>query len=276
MTFRQTITLSAIFAGFAVHAQAAFFIADGDLNAGKLHSNGMQSNWTPNSLISPQNTDHSQIDLATNILKELMPTISNESGGFAIYFSRENRFEFFLESINGPIGWFYGSGLWSQGSVNSSTPNTPWHPEFKRPVSPGAWVLVNHLGQLFYIGKPFTLMGSHKNDTPSVIEGNVPLISFGNNHAPIIMHAPDENQATPQSISVPEPASLALLLLGLLAVAIILLQLEKTLLLCLSAEPFNHKAESKSRFSSAKLLRRDARNKILLFKFLQQRKYTIL
>ena len=81
-------------------------------------------------------------------------------------------------------------------------------------------------------------------------------------------------EAAPGLNTVPEPLSLALLALGFLAMALV--QRNKPLLSLPWDKPSAMKKNTISRFSTAKLLRRDVRNNLLVFRFIRQRKHNLL
>lgn len=267
MSLKQALTLAAFFAGFAVHAQAASII-DGDPGKRELHGSGKLSDWPPNTSISPRYTLEDQIGYLYIPMDR-----GYDAKAFHVYTDITH---LYLQLITGLL-----PNTHAGPEHNSHGPTDPKHVDRKHPTSIEAEVLLSHIGQLLYKSKPFTQRGIHQDNNHYVIETARPPLSFREFRAGFHSHWPanganDDHQVTPESITVPEPASLALLVLGFLALALILRSHKKPILSPVLEEAPLRETEPKSRFSSARLLRRDIRNNTLLFKFLHQRKYNFL
>lgn len=267
MTLKQALTLAAFFAGFAVNAQAASII-DGDRNNWELHENGKRTDWAPDTSLSPRHTVEDRTE---------QPYLPNYRGVHARALDvHTDTIHLYLELITGLL-----PNTHAGPAHKRHDPADPKHVNLKHPTSIEAEVLLSHIGQLLYNSKPYTQMGVHKDNNPYVIETARPPLTYSGsgdgfyNHWPLNC-ANDDRQVTPESITVPEPTSLALLTFGLLALALILRSHKKPALSPVWEAPPFRETEPKSRFSSAKLLRRDIRNNTLLFKFLHQRKYNFL
>ena len=144
-------------------------------------------------------------------------------GDFAIDFldyGPANSFEFGIQTTGTDKGkvyrvskWDYG--LWDvNGNLNRNNPD-PKHPTSMKSVA-------NEVGTgvLIYTSTPFKNMGVYTNDDHYVIEAAIPLSSFNGYSGKFDVHwtmncANDWISADP-ALTVPEPATLALLPLGLL------------------------------------------------------------
>lgn len=175
-------------------------------------------------------TDNSNLYIAlVTGLSPNTPTSGNSygPGDFAIDFGRDGSFEFGIQTTGADKGKVYKNvvwdlGLWDANNQyinNSHQPANALHPTS---IRSGTYAGV---GQLIYDANlGFNNMGQYINDYHYVIEAAIPLAVFTGFSGLFDIHwtmncANDSISVDPELARVPEPATLALLMLGLTGMA---------------------------------------------------------
>ncbi len=140
-------------------------------------------------------------------------------GDFAIDFGQNGVFEFGIETTGPNAGAVYRVDQWAYGLWDVNGNHNPANPDTRHPTSIVAGTLVGQ-GQLVYTTSSFKNMGIHKNDQHYVIEAAIPLSVFAGYSGKFDVHwtmdcANDAIWVDPDLAAIPEPATLALLPLGL-------------------------------------------------------------
>jgi hypothetical protein len=159
------------------------------------------------------------------------PTFGNSygPGDFAIDFGRDGTFEFGIQTTGADIGKVYKNVVWDLGLWDTSNryinhshqPANPLHPTS---IKEGTGTYVG-MGQLIYDASlSFNNMGQHAADYHYVIEAAIPLAVFNGFSGLFDIHwtmncANDSISVDPELARVPEPTTLALLMLGLTGMA---------------------------------------------------------
>jgi len=175
-------------------------------------------------------TDNSNLYIAlVTGLSPNTPTSGNSygPGDFAIDFGRDGSFEFGIQTTGADKGKVYKNVVWDLGLWdvnnqyinNSHQPANALHPTS---IRSGTYAGV---GQLIYDANlGFNNMGQYINDYHYVIEAAIPLAVFAGFSGLFDIHwtmncANDSISVDPELARVPEPATLALLMLGLTGMA---------------------------------------------------------
>lgn len=144
-------------------------------------------------------------------------------GDFAIDFGRDGSFEFGIQTTGADAGKVYQVTAWDYGLWDVNGNHNPANPDLKHPTSIKTGIQVG-VGSLIYTDTPFKNMGIYKNDKHYVIEAAIPLSAFAGYSGKFDVHwtmncANDWITADPE-LTIPEPATLALLPLGLLSLMV--------------------------------------------------------
>lgn len=140
-------------------------------------------------------------------------------GDFAIDFGQDGSYEFGVQTTGADAGKVYNVSAWDYGLWDIAGNYNPSNPDLKHPTSIKTGSLVGS-GSLVYTSAPFTNMGVNTGDNHYVIETAIPLSSFAGRSGKFDVHwtmncANDAIKADPL-LTVPEPATLALMPLGLI------------------------------------------------------------
>ena len=140
-------------------------------------------------------------------------------GDFAIDFGQDGSFEFGIQTTGADKGKVYRVSEWNYGLWDVNGNHNLSAPDLKHPTSMKTYTQAG-IGELVYTDMPFTNMGVNIGDNHYVIEAAIPLSSFGSFTGKFDVHwtmncANDAISADPD-LTIPEPATLALLPLGLL------------------------------------------------------------
>jgi hypothetical protein len=145
-------------------------------------------------------------------------------GDFAIDFGGDGSFEFGIETTGTNKGKVYQVGAWEYGLWDIAGEYNPSNPDLAHPTSIKTGTQVG-IGELIYTNSWFKKMGEYVKDKHYVIEAAIPLSVFDGFSGKFDVHwtmncANDAIWADPiLPATVPEPASIALLALGLFAMA---------------------------------------------------------
>jgi hypothetical protein len=141
-------------------------------------------------------------------------------GDFAIDFGQDGSFEFGIQTTGADKGKVYRVTEWHYGLWDVNGNHNPANPDLMHPTSMKTATQVG-IGSLVYTDVAFTNMGVYTDDKHYVIEAAIPLSSFANFSGKFDVHwtmncANDWITSDPELTAIPEPATLALLPLGLL------------------------------------------------------------
>lgn len=141
-------------------------------------------------------------------------------GDFAIDFGQDGSFEFGIQTTGADKGKVYRVSEWHYGLWDVNGDHNLANPDLMHPTSMKTATQVG-IGNLVYTDVPFTNMGVYTSDQHYVIEAAIPLSSFAGFSGKFDVHwtmncANDWITADPELTAIPEPATLALLPLGLL------------------------------------------------------------
>ncbi len=141
-------------------------------------------------------------------------------GDFAIDFGLDGSYEFGIQTTGPDAGKVYQVSEWHYGLWDVNGDHNPANPDLLHPTSMKTTTQVG-IGSLVYTDVPFTNMGVYTSDKHYVIEAAIPLSSFAGFSGKFDVHwtmncANDWITADPELNAIPEPATLALLPLGLL------------------------------------------------------------
>lgn len=142
-------------------------------------------------------------------------------GDFAIDFldfGQAGSFEFGVETTGANAGKVYQVTSWDLGLWDVNGNYNPAHPDPLHPTSIHSGSQTG-TGSLVYTSTAFTNMGVYRNDKHYVIEAAIPLSAFAGYSGKFDVHwtmncANDSISADPE-LKVPEPATLALMPLGM-------------------------------------------------------------
>lgn len=143
-------------------------------------------------------------------------------GDFAIDFGRDGSFEFGVQTTGPDKGKVYKNVVWDYGlwdKNNGQVRYTHQAPDPLHPTSIKSGAQVG-IGDLIYTNIAFNNMGQYINDYHYVIEAAIPLAVFSGFTGLFDIHwtmncANDSISVDPVLGNVPEPTTLALLMLGL-------------------------------------------------------------
>ncbi|QPK63483.1 PEP-CTERM sorting domain-containing protein [Methylomonas sp. LL1] len=149
-------------------------------------------------------------------------------GDFAIDFGHDGSFEFGIQTTGDNAGKVYRDIAWDYGLWDSNgeyIKDSKLAPDPSHPTSiiSGTGTEVG-VGDLIYSGISFTNMGQYVDDSHYVIEAAIPLLAFSGFSGKFDIHwtmncANDAIWVDPIISNVPEPATFALLTLGLSGMA---------------------------------------------------------